>query len=94
MPDWLVIVLLFFLWCGIALTAHILDRRYYLVSVYAAVTMVVVTQVVSYLETGHWDPLWFVSVITTFCLGFILAMLVGLPFRFSRMMKSSQEEVD
>ena len=94
MPDALIIILQFLLWCGIALVAHVVDSRYYLMSVYAAIAMVVATQVVSYLETGTPDPLWLMTSMITFCLGFLLALLIGLPFRLSRVMKKTDDEVD
>ena len=94
MSNWLIIVLLFFLWSGVALIYHSVDRRYYLASFYSAVAIVIVTQVVSYIETGTVDPLWFVSSVTSFFLGFILAMLIGMPFRFSRIMKNVEDEME
>ena len=78
----------------IALIYHAVDKRYYLASFYSAIVIVVVTQVVSYIETGKLDPLWVVSSMTSFFLGFMLAMVIGLPFRFSRVMKDVENEVE
>lgn len=88
MPDWLILLGLFIFWSGTALVGHALDVRYFFVSLYTSVIMVVATQIVNYLEIGKVDPLWFISAITSFFLGFILSLLIGLPFRFSRVMSN------
>lgn len=78
------LVFLFLLWLVIALVAHALVRRYAVAAVSSAILMVIVTQLASYIELGHIDPLWFMSSLVAFGMALVVALVVGLPFRLVR----------
>ena len=84
--------LLFLAWLAIAIGCHASIRRYYLASCTAACAMVVALQLASYLQTGKPDPLWPLSSLIGFCLGLIVALAIGLPFRVRRIVREHYDD--
>ncbi len=80
--------LLFVAWVIIAAGVHFAVRHYFLASFVAACAMVLATQFASYLQTGGLDPFWVISSIVGFFMASIVALLVGLPFRLLRQLRS------
>ena len=80
----LYILLLFVCWVVIAVLCHIYIKNYYLSSFLAACAIVIATQIASYIELGHIDPLWVISSVTGLFMGGLLALIVGLPFKLMR----------
>jgi hypothetical protein len=83
--------LLFLAWLAIAVGCHASIRNYYLASVMAACAMVAALQLASYLQTGMPDPLWPLSSLVGFCLAVIVALVAGLPFRISRIIRDHHQ---
>lgn len=88
MSEGLQLFLLFVAWVIIAAGIHFAVRHYFLASFLAALAMVVATQLAGYLQTGGLDPFWVISSIVGFFLASIVALLVGLPFRLLRQLRS------
>jgi uncharacterized membrane protein YjjB (DUF3815 family) len=86
--------LLFLAWLAIAIGCHASIRNYYLASLSAACAMVAALQLASYLQTGKPDPLWLLSSLIGFCLAGIVALVVGLPFRVRRIIRSDHDNDD
>jgi len=84
--------LLFLAWLVIAIGCHASIRHYYLASLMAACVMVAAMQLASYLQTGKPDPLWLLSSVVGFLLACIMALLVGLPLRIRRIIRSHYDE--
>jgi uncharacterized membrane protein YjjB (DUF3815 family) len=89
--DTLQLFLLFLAWLAIAIGCHASIRNYYLASLTAACAMVAALQLASYLQTGEPDPLWPISSLIGFCLGGILALVAGLPFRIRRVIRDTHD---
>jgi membrane protein DedA with SNARE-associated domain len=83
--------LLFLAWLAVAVGCHTSIRNYYLASLMAACAMVAVLQLASYLQTGKPDPLWPLSSLIGFFLAGIVALVVGLPFRVRRIIRSHHD---
>jgi len=83
--------LLFLAWVAIAIGCHASIRNYYLASSTAACAMVTALQLASYLQTGKPDPLWLLSSLVGLCLAGIVALVVGLPFRVRRIIRSHHD---
>ena len=84
MPDYLKIILLLLTWIAIALACHVYIKRYFRASLAAAISIMVLTQVMNYIELGSLDPLWLVAMLSSFFMGALVALIVGLPFRLVR----------
>ena len=87
-PEGLQLILLFVSWVVIAIVWHKYLWKYYLASLFAASSMVVFTQITSYIELGYLDPLWLITSVTGFFMGCVVALIVGLPFLIKRRVKS------
>lgn len=92
MPAYLHIFLLFIAWVAIAVGCHMRIKHYFLASFVAAITMALVTQISGYIELGHMDPLWIIGTITSFFMGSLVALVVGLPFRLVRNLDKNKTE--
>lgn len=86
------LLFLFLAWLVIALIAHAIVGRYFVASLGAALAMVTVTQLASYWQLGHVDPLWAISSAVAFGMGLIVALVVGIPFRLARRLKSESAQ--
>lgn len=84
MPEKLYLFLLLVSWIVIAVVWHNYLRQYFLATLFAAVSMVVLTQIVSYIELGYLDQFWQIAAVTGFFMGSIVALIVGLPFLIKR----------
>jgi uncharacterized membrane protein YjjB (DUF3815 family) len=78
MPDYLKIILLLLSWIAIAVACHVYIKRYYMASLAGAIA------IMGYIELGYLDPLWFVGTVSSFFMGSLVALIVGLPFRLVR----------
>lgn len=87
-PEGLQLILLFVSWVVIAIVWHKYLRKYYLASLFAASSMVVLTQIAAYIELGYPDPYWLIASITGFFMGCVVALIVGLPFLKKRRVES------
>jgi hypothetical protein len=92
MPDYLKIILLLLSWIAIGFACHMYIKRYFLASLAAAIAIMILTQVMGYIELGYLDPLWFVGTITSFFMGSLVALIVGLPFRLVRKLEKEPPE--
>lgn len=84
------LLFLFLAWVVIALLAHAVLTRYFVAAFCAAAAMVLVMLLAGYWQLGHLDPLWAVSAAVAFGMALIVALVVGLPFRLARRLKSGQ----
>jgi hypothetical protein len=91
MSEAMQLLLLFLAWLAIAIGCHASIRNYYLASLAAACAMVAALQLASYLQTGKPDPLWLLSSLIGFLLAGIVALVVGLPFRIMRVVRSHHD---
>jgi len=67
-----------------ALVAQSLSRAYILSSILAAICVSATVQIISFLVTGYLDPLAVVAFFTVGFVAFVVALIVGLPFRAKR----------
>jgi len=91
MPDYLHIILLFLIWIAIAVWVHVRIKRYFLASLVAAVSMVIATQALAYIELGYANPYWLVDALSGFFIGALVSLIVGLPFRLVRKLDKHQQ---
>lgn len=77
-----------FVFLGLALLAgvvwHSVVSKYYAASLLAGTTAAILFQVVDYLHIGYLDPFFPIALVSTSGLGFLISLLVGLPFRSRR----------
>jgi len=88
MSEVLQIFLLFVSWVIVAAGCHAYIKNYFLASFVAACAMVAVTQIASFIELGYLGPFWLIASVTGFFMASIVALIVGLPFRVKRSIKS------
>ena len=50
----------------------------------AAITAAIVFQLCNYILLGYLDPFFLIALVTTFALAFIIALIIGIPFRIWR----------
>ena len=68
----------------IGVACHYLIRTYFLASVVATVLIVIVIQVLSYLQLGYLDPFYKIAMVTSGAMAFVVVLIIGLPFTRSR----------
>jgi hypothetical protein len=88
MSQALQIIIMFAAWIAVAIGCHALIKNYYLSSFVAAGVMIVGTEVASYIQLGYLDPFWLMSSITGFFIALLVALIVGLPFKIKRGVRS------
>ena len=67
-----------------ALLAHWRMQRFWLATVAAAVSAVLLFQVFAFAQLGYLDPFFLIALVVSFVPCLIIAALVGLAFAYSR----------
>lgn len=75
-------------WVLISAGCHLAIKHYFMASFVAACASAAVVLYASYIELGHLDPFWYISLIAGFLMAGIVALIVGLPFRIRRTIKN------
>ena len=67
-----------------AIIWHAFAKRYFTASIASALMAAVAFQVAAYVHLGHLDPFFPIAVVASLVAAFVIALLVGLPFRARR----------
>jgi hypothetical protein len=69
---------------GVAITAHWRSKNYLLASGVTALMAGIGFQIFNYFLIGYLDPFFLIGFATTTSAAFLIALVVGLPFIYSR----------
>ena len=67
-----------------ALGFHAKIKKYLFASVLSAIVSSIIFQIIGYFVLGYLDPFFIIALITGAAVAFIIALLTGLPFSYSR----------
>lgn len=84
--------LLIFLAVLLCAACHSLVKNYFFASLVSAVLVSVGGEVISYIELGSTSPWSVLTVTLSFVYGFVLALMVGIPFHVSRKRRTEKTE--
>ena len=73
---------------AVAVMSHIYIKKYFKASLLAALIMVVLIQIISFIELGYIDPFWLIALPMAIVASTALALIVGLPFKIKRNLKN------
>ncbi|HEV8441137.1 MAG TPA: hypothetical protein VGT40_23860 [Methylomirabilota bacterium] len=63
---------------------HYIAKSYIIAAIASAFVTAISFHIIAYLVQGYLDPLAIVSLITTWLIGFVISLLIGLPVMFER----------
>ena len=63
-----------------SLVSHTLIRAMSLAIPLAAVFTAILFQVITYFQLGYLDPFFPITLVTTFAISFLIAIVIGVPF--------------
>ena len=69
---------------GSAIMWHTFLKRIPIAILGSAITSAAIYQVCNYIKLGYLDPLFIISLPTTFATAFIIALIMSIPFRIWR----------
>lgn len=72
-----------------SLLSHYAIRAYVFASIIAAIFTAVALQVVFYFELGYVDAFFQIAMVTSGLMAFVVALIIGIPFRRKRKYKTS-----
>ena len=73
-----------------AILWHTFLKRISIAILGSAITAAVAFQVCNYILHGYLDPFFIIALVTTFAIAFIIALVVGIPFRVWRGKQNNQ----
>lgn len=76
---------------GISLVCHYLMKSYILASVTSALLASIAFQLLNLIFQGYLDPLAIIALLITGLIGFVISLLLGLPFLLER--RKAKEKV-
>ena len=69
---------------ALSVLSHALIKRISLAILIAAITTAITFQIIVYFLAGYLDPFFPIALLTTFALAFLIALLIGIPFKIWR----------
>ena len=91
MSELLYIIILTVFWLAVAIGCHAYIKSYFPASFVAACLMIAGVQIAGYAELGHMDSFWPIAVVTGFFMASVVALVVGIPFKLVRGVKSEEQ---
>ena len=68
----------------VSLATHAFIRRSDLAAAVSATVATIVFQVFAYIHAGYLDPFFLIAAVVGWCWCFVIAYVVGVPFRLAR----------
>ena len=78
------IIIFFIVAVAVSIISHVLIKKISSAILWAAISTVLIFQLVMYFLAGYLDPSFPVVLITTFLIAFLIALIIGVPFNIWR----------
>lgn len=69
---------------AVSITSHVLIKKISSAILWAAISTALIFQIIVYILAGHLDQYFPVALISTFIMAFLIALVIGVPFKIWR----------
>lgn len=79
---------------AVSIISHVLIKKISSAVLLAAISTALIFQLVVYFLAGYLDPSFPVALITTFLMAFLIALIIGVPFKIWRRNTNKNQDLE